>query len=237
MARKPRLTPGGFVYHVLNRSAGRFKFFRSAKDFDAFHRVLLQAHERHPLRILSYCLMNNHWHFVVWPRYEGEVTAFFRWLAHTHAMRWRVAHNTVGYGHLYQGRFKSFPIKRDEHLSTVCRYVERNPLTAGAVKRAEDWRWSSLYVREHGSDELRSILTDGPTPRRADWLSHVNEPLTQKETERLEISLKRGRPFGDDTWTQRTAQTLGLEHTLRSEGRPKKQSTHDKCNSLVAEQT
>ena len=62
-------------------------------------------------------------------------------------MRWRVAHHTVGYGHVYQGRFKSFPIERDEHLLTVCRYVERNALTAGAAKRAEDWRWSSLYVR------------------------------------------------------------------------------------------
>src|SRR5438093_92832 len=114
MARQPRVTPGGFVYHVLNRSAGRFKMFRSQKDFDAFHRIILETHELHPLRILSYCVMSNHWHFVVWPTEEGQVTAFFRWLAHTHAMRWRVSHHTVGYGHLYQGRLKSFPVEQDQ---------------------------------------------------------------------------------------------------------------------------
>ena len=85
------------------------------------------------MRILAWCLMRNHWHFVVWPREEGEVTAHFRWLAHTHAMRWHVAHGTVGRGHLYQGRFKSFPVEEDEHFLTVCRYVERNALTAGVV--------------------------------------------------------------------------------------------------------
>jgi putative transposase len=225
MARKPRKTPGGVVYHVLNRAAGRFKFCRSAKDFDAFHRVLLEAHERHPIRILSYCVMSNHWHFVVWPRREGEVTAFFRWLAHTHAMRWRVAHATVGYGHLYQGRFKSFPVQQDGHLSTVCRYVERNPLTAGAVKRAEDWRWSSLSVRDKGPEELQSILTEWPIRRRTDWVAHVNSPLTRKEIERMQISMKRGQPFGAEKWTRRTAAMLALEHTLRPEGRPKKKGS------------
>jgi putative transposase len=222
MARKPRITPGGLVYHVLNRSAGRFRLFRSHKDFDAFHRILLEAHELHPLRILSYCVMSNHWHFVVWPREEGEVTAFFRWLAHTHAMRWRVSHHTVGYGHLYQGRFKNFPVEQDEGLLTVCRYVERNPLTAGVVPRAQDWRWGSLYAREHGPDELRSILTDWPVPRRADWIAHVNTPLTPKEIARMQLSMKRSRPFGSDRWIERTALKLDLEHTLRPEGRPRK---------------
>src|SRR5439155_880657 len=116
---------------------------------------------------------------------------FFRWLAHTHAMRWRVSHYTVGYGHLYQGRLKSFPVEQDQHLLTVCRYVERNALTAGMVARAEQWRWNSLYVREQGSEELRAILTPWPLQRRADWIEHVNAPLTGKEIERMQLSLKR----------------------------------------------
>jgi len=135
MARHPRIAPGGLVYHVLNRSVGKMKMFKQEKDFEAFERLLLEAHQRLPLRLLSYCVMSTHWHFVVWPRADGELTAFFRWLTHTHAMRWRVAHHTVGYGHLYRGRFKSFPIERDEHLLTVCRYVERNAL-AGQAGRA-----------------------------------------------------------------------------------------------------
>ena len=113
------------MYHVLNRSVGRMHLFGKDADFEAFERVMIEAHQRHPIRILSYCVLSNHWHFVVWPKADGQVTAFFRWLTHTHAMRWRVAHRTVGYGHLYQGRFKSFPVQSDEHLLTVLRYVER----------------------------------------------------------------------------------------------------------------
>ena len=90
--------------------------FKHPKDFQAFQRLLIEAHGRLPIRVLSYCIMGTHWHFVVWPKEDGELTAFFRWLTHTHAMRWRVSHHTVGYGHLYQGRFKSFPVQRDEHL-------------------------------------------------------------------------------------------------------------------------
>ena len=103
MARKARHCPGGYVYHVLNRAAGRIALFRHDEDYAAFVRIMQEAYARVPLRIVSWCLMKNHWHFVVWPRGEEEVTNYFRFLAHTHAMRWRVAHGTVGWGPLYQG--------------------------------------------------------------------------------------------------------------------------------------
>jgi putative transposase len=73
---------------------------RKAADFEAFERVVVEAHQREPIRILAYCLQSNHWHFVVWPEHDGHQSHFFRWLAHTHAMRGRVSHRTVGYGHL-----------------------------------------------------------------------------------------------------------------------------------------
>ena len=103
MPRRARVAPGGLVYHVLNRSVGRMTLFRRDADFQAFNRLILEAHQRHPVRILSWCVMSSHWHWVVWPRRDGELTAFFRWLTHTHVMRWRVAKRTVGYGPLYQG--------------------------------------------------------------------------------------------------------------------------------------
>ncbi len=95
--------------------------FRKEDDFKAFQRVMVEAHERQPIRILSYCVLSNHWHFVVWPEQDGQLTDFFRWLAHTHAMRWRVSRRTVGYGPLYQGRFKSFPVQCDDHLLSLLR--------------------------------------------------------------------------------------------------------------------
>lgn len=217
------MAPGGLVYHVLNRSAGRIRLFRKDADFEAFERIMLEVHALHPIRILAWCIMSNHWHFVVWPRGDGEVTAYFRWLAHTHAMRWRVSHRTVGYGHLYQGRFKSFPVQNDSHLLTLCRYVERNPVTAGLVTRAEQWRWSSLWTSQHGTQEQRALLSDWPVPRPRGWATQVNKPLTAKELERVRVSLRRDQPLGSETWVRRTVGRLGLEHTIRPEGRPRRE--------------
>jgi putative transposase len=222
MPRRPRSAPGGLVYHVLNRSAGRVKLFRTDKDFLAFQSLLLEAHGRLPIPLLAYCVMGTHWHFLVRPRGDGELTAFFRWLTHTHAMRWRVAHRSVGDGPVYQGRFKSFPVQGDSHLLTACRYVERNALSAGLVERAQDWRWCSLWARDHGPQELRAALPPWPVDRPADWARHVNRPLTGKELDRVRASLERGRPFGDDAWAARTVRRLHLEHTVRPEGRPRK---------------
>ena len=210
------------MYHVLNRSVGKMHLFRKDADFETFQQVIIEAHQRHPIRILSYCVLSNHWNFAVWPETDGQVTAFFRWLAHTHAMRWRVAHRTVGYGPLYQGRFKSFPVQSDEHLLTVLRYIERNALSAGLVERAEQWRWSSLWARRNGDDAPKSILGPWPVERPRDWTRRVNAPLSAKELGQLRVSLARGRPFGEPAWVQRMATELRLEHTVRPQGRPPK---------------
>ena len=222
MPRRPRVAPGGLVYHVLNRAVGRMVMFRRDSDFEASERIMQEAHELHPIRILSYCLMSNHWHFVVWPERDGEVTDFFRWLTHTHAMRWRVSHHTVGYGHLYQGRFKSFPVARDAHLLSVCRYVERNALKAKLVERAEQWQWSSLWVRRHGTQQQKSILSAWPVERGRDWTELVNREPGEAELKAIQTSEQRGRPLGSAAWTARTVAELGLVHTVRSEGRPAK---------------
>jgi putative transposase len=128
--------------------------FRKEADFEAFERVMVEAHHRQPIRILSYCVLSNHWHFVVWPEKDGQVTHFFRRLAQTHAVRWRDSHRTAGYGHRYQGRFKSSPVQNDDHLLSLLRYVDRNPLSAGVVEKAQLWRWCSLWSRVHGEDEI-----------------------------------------------------------------------------------
>jgi len=199
------------------------KMFRTEADFAAFERVLAEARRRVPMRILDYCVLSNHWHFVVWPEEDGELSAFFRWLTLTHAMRWRVAHRTVGYGSLYQGRFKSLPVQADGHFLTLCRYVERNPVAAGLVERAQDWRWGSLWVRQHGTPEQKSLLSPWPVDRPGNWIATVNRPLTAREQDRLAVSLDRGRPYGDDKWTGKMVKKLALEHTTRREGRPSRQ--------------
>src|SRR5215212_918100 len=155
MPRRARSIVGGYAYHVLNRANGRLRLFKKNADFAAFDKLLAEAYQRVPLRIIGYTVMGNHWHFVVWPlqRQHDQVTEFFRWLTLTHSQRWHAHHGTSGMGHVYQGRFKSFPIAADEHLVRVLRYVERNPLRAGLVDTAEAWPWGSLARRISGSAE------------------------------------------------------------------------------------
>jgi putative transposase len=130
MGRALRAAVGGLIYHVLNRSNGRWPLFDKPGDYEAFERVLAEAQQEHPLPLLAYCVLPNHWHLVVAPEADGDLSRFVGWLTLTHTQRWHAHRHTAGNGHLYQGRFKSFAIQADEHLLTVCRYVERNPLRA-----------------------------------------------------------------------------------------------------------
>jgi putative transposase len=221
MPRGSRCAPGGFVYHALNRAVARLPLFQKQGDYEAFERVLEEAHERYPIRILAYCLMTNHWHFVLWPEHDQELTGFLRWLTHTHTMRWHAHHNTSGSGHLYQGRFKAFPVENDEYLYTLLRYVERNPLRAGLVSSAESWHWSSLQRWEHGNAKSRQLLANWPLPRPRNWSEHVNTPQTEAEIDVIRRSVQRGTPLGEATWQAEMAERLGLESTLRPRGRPR----------------
>jgi putative transposase len=224
MPRRARSIIGGYVYHVLNRANGKLRLFKKDADFAAFEQIIAQAQERFPLRILGYVLMRNHWHFVVWPRQRAhdEVAEFFRWLSVTHAQRWHAHHGTSGMGHVYQGRYKSFPVASDEHLLAVLRYVERNPLRANMVAKAEAWRWGSLFRRTQGTDEERSLLTESPVALGRNWTKRVNTPQTAAEEAAILQCVRRGQPFGDEAWQKKVTRQLGLEHTFRARGRPLK---------------
>jgi putative transposase len=224
MPRTKRVAPGGTVFHALNRGVGRMKIFSTDRDYFAFEETVEETLRLYPMRILAYCLMPNHWHFVLWPEKDGDLSAFLQRLANTHTQRWQRAKNKVGYGHLYQGRFKSFPVETDDHFYTVVRYVERNALHANLVEAAESWRWGSLWRRVQ---QVRTpLLTAWPLPEPRNWVKLVNEPQTEAEVTALRRSIQRGSPFGGDAWVQCTAKSLGLESTVRPRGRPKTNPDH-----------
>lgn len=130
MTRSRRITLGGYVYHVLNRANGRLRIFRKAGDFLAFEKILAEGLERVPIRLCGYCLMGNHWHLLLWPAGDADLAAFMQWVTLTHTQRYHVSHGTVGMGHLYQGRYKSFPVQDDSYYLTALRYIEGNPVRA-----------------------------------------------------------------------------------------------------------
>jgi putative transposase len=220
MARRSRCSDGGYVYHVLNRAVGRATLFKKQSDYAAFEKVLRQAWERSAMRLLAYVVLPSHWHLVVWPQHDGELSTYAQWLTVTHVRRWHAHHHTEGTGPVYQGRFKSFPVQQDDHLHTVCRYVERNPLRANLVKRAEEWRWSSLWHRRHAT--AVPWLNEWPLAVPENWLKYVNGVETEGELLALRRSLVRGAPYGDEAWEEQTAAALGLQSALRQPGRPRK---------------
>jgi putative transposase len=221
MPRRPRLAAGDLAYHVLNRRVGRLALFEQPTDYTAFEKILAEAHAQTHLRIAAYCLMPNHWHLLVWPRQDGELSEVLRWITVTHTQRWHAYHRTAGTGPVYQGRFKSFPVQTDEHFLTVARYVERNALRAKLVSQAEDWQWSSGWRRAQGDPKLTTWLSDWPVERPRDWVARVNRPQGAAELEAIRTSVQRGRPFGEEGWVRRMVTRFGLEATLRPPGRPK----------------
>jgi putative transposase len=220
MPRRLRISTGGFAYHVLNRAAGRSQLFDHEADYLAMQRVIQRTHEQFPIRIVSYCLMPNHWHLVLWPKEDGELSEFLRLLTVTHTQRWHAHRHSAGTGPLYQGRFKSFPIQQDEHFLTVCRYVERNPLRANLVESARRWPWSSLAKRIEKQPPPWLLRTNQwPVDAPSDWNSWVNRAQTSKEVEAIRLCVKRGRPYGEPRWQTNTVRRLGLESTLHPRGR------------------
>ena len=217
MPRRLRMDVGGIAYHVLNRRVARMTIFEKGEDYAAFENVLDEAYQKVPMRVAAYCLMPNHWHLVLWPRHDGQLSRYMQWLTTTHMRRWHAHHRTRGSGPLYQGRYKSFPVQGDLHFLTVCRYVERNALRANLVTRAEDWPWSSLSRRRR-RDRCSWLvpIKDWPVAPPRSWATLVNHPETEEELAALRRSVVRGAPYGDDRWRKRTAIRLKLESSLRN---------------------
>jgi putative transposase len=217
MPRTARASQANYCYHVFNRGNARAEVFHKPEDYEAFVQLIVEAGRRRPMRVIAYCLMPNHFHLVLWPRGDGDLSTWMQWLTTAHVRRYHRHYRSSG--HVWQGRFKAFPIQEDDHLLTVLRYVERNPLRAGLVARAEDWAWSSLpALAEIGVPDW---LDPGPAPRGAGWVEGVNRPMTEGEVASIRLSVSRGTPFGSEPWARLTADALGLEASLRPRGRPR----------------
>jgi len=202
---------------VLNRGNAREKVFHKKEDYAAFLDLMEEASARLPMRLLAWCLMPNHFHLVLWPHGDGDLGRWMQWLMTSHVRRYHRHYHSSG--HVWQGRFKAFPIEEDEHLWTVLRYVERNALRASLVGRAEAWPWSSAAAL--GGGKRAAMMNPGPVPRNMDWLDWVNQPQSESELAALRKCIERGMPYGGESWQHATAERLGLEASLHPRGRPR----------------
>lgn len=226
MPRPLRPIDDGLVYHVINRGNNRQKVFRKSADFAAFLAALAELKERKPFELYGYCLLPNHFHLLLRPT-GATISRIMQSLLVSHTQRYH-RHYQSG-GHVWQGRFKSPVIQTDEHLLTVLRYIEANPLRANLVERAEDYPWSSYRV--HGLGETNELvdplityqaLSPRAQVRQRKWSEMVHRPLEAAKLAAIRRSSATGLPYGDSNWIHRLAKQLDLDLTIRPRGRPRK---------------
>jgi putative transposase len=191
MARARRNTAPGCIHHVVNRGNRKRVIFHKPADYRAFLDVLAEAVARFGMRVLAFCIMRNHWHLVLWPSNDVSISAFMHWLTSTHVRRYHMHYGLTGTGHLYQARYRNDVCTDERGVLAVVRYVEGNPLAAGLVKRAEDWKWSSLRVRLDGDEA--GLLAEGPVALPENWVTYVNEHTPVKAPDVLPTPPRRRR--------------------------------------------
>jgi len=173
MARRRRFSRGGYVYHVCNRGSRKGLILESYDDYDMFCSLVNEAREKIAMRIVAYCFLRNHFHFLLWPRADGDLPRFMHWLTGTHGRRFHLRRGTVGSGAVYQSRYVSRPIDEARKFFGALRYVEANALRHGVVRRAQDWPWTSAWNREAITASV--AIDDSPIVRPSNWLEILND--------------------------------------------------------------
>ena len=226
MPRPPRPIDDGLIYHVINRGNNRQPVFLKKGDFEAFLKALAELKERKPFELYGYCLLSNHFHLLIRPG-ETSISRILQSLLVSHTQRYHKHHRSGG--HVWQGRFKSPVVQNDEHLLTVLRYIEANPVRAKIVRDAADYPWSSY--RAHGLGEANALLDPIVTytklaanaaARQRQWAAAVHRPLAEQVVGSIRRSNESGLPYGDAGWVAKLAKRLKLDLTIRPRGRPRK---------------
>ncbi|MEK7118214.1 MAG: transposase, partial [Patescibacteria group bacterium] len=203
MPRLARVDVGGEIYHVINRANGRMQIFHEKEDYRLFEDLLNEAKDLTEMRILAYVIMPNHWHLVLYPRKNGDLGTFMHRLTNAHTRHVHTRTKTIGSGHLYQGRYKSFIVDTDNYLLTLIKYVERNPVRAKLVRACENWQWGSAWLRINGTAKEKKLLDLSPAPLPHGYTRWINTPDNKDELPIIRHALNKGVPYGRDCWVER----------------------------------
>jgi putative transposase len=214
MPRIPRGLGGGGVVHVLSRGNARATVFHTGSEYSDFIGLLDEARTQYGVKLYAFCVLPNHFHMVLRTDCSRELSDLMQWWLTSHVRRHHKRHGSSG--HVWQGRYKSFPIQEDSHLLTVLRYVLLNPCRAGLAAFPDEWKWSSLHFRQ--------MLSVWPVPLPTKFQTWLAEPLEQDMAAKVKRSIRRGTPFGDVDWQARAVQQWGLWSTVRPRGRPSEES-------------
>jgi len=213
MPRRSLAQVGPHVWHAMNRAVQHGTLFSQPSDYTEFLSLLCDAAQQHPISLFAYCAMPNHWHLLVHAPTGSSLSSYLQWLAGVHGSLLRKSSHTTGRGAVYQGRFRAVPVEADQSFVRVCRYIERNPVRAGLVTRADEWSWSSA-ARVHG--RARPPLAEWPIARPSRWTELLDSPQETAVVDLIRQSMIRGVPYGSKEWQE--ARFGGHVSVARSKG-------------------
>ena len=214
----------------MNRSAKQLTLFDSRAEYDLFLDVLAEAETVCPIRLLEYCVMPNHWHLLVWPERDDQLTRFMRWITGVHAQRWRRARGQTGKGAVYQGRYRWVAVQGGQHYDIARRYIQQNPVRARLVDCPGDWPWSSASSEPVA---VRPALTRGPLSPDAHQQVLSNRLLTDEAARQMRASLKNGQPFGDPQWSRALEVRKWLVAVLEAHSKPLAAGRIENANEIT----
>lgn len=165
MGRQKRITPAGYVYHIMNRGVFHTELFSDYSDYLCFHTSFRELLLEFPISCLAFCYMPSYWDLILWPREDDIIPPFMQRLTSTHVRRWRMRWGAAG-GHLYQGRYKCEAVSTEQSVERLKSLIETNPVRANLVSHPEEWKWSSAWERENQMSSL-----DWETSARFGFLS------------------------------------------------------------------
>ena len=212
MARVARVVAPGLPHHVTQRGNRRQKTFFQADDYVAYRELMAEWCGRMAVDIWAYCLLPNHVHLIAVPETPEGLGRAIGEAHRRYTLRVNAREGWTG--HLWQGRFASFPMD-DRHLLVAARYVELNPVRARLVRRPEEWQWSSAGAHLGGEDD-RLVKVAPLLERVPDWSGFLSAEAPEVEEAALQKHLRTGRPCGDSAFVER------LEAVLRRPLRKRK---------------
>jgi len=218
MPRIARVVAPGFPHHITQRGNRRQETFLRDEDYAAYKRLLSEWCSRHGVDVWAYCLMPNHVHLIAVPLDEDGLRLA---VGEAHRRYTRMINFREGWrGHLWQGRFASFPMD-ERHLLAAARYVELNPVRARIAARPEDYGWSS--ARAHLSGEDDELVKAGPLLDMAgDWKEFLSGGLDDRDVEALRSHERTGRPLGGDGFVEKLEGVLDRVLRKMKPGRKRK---------------
>jgi len=206
MPRIARGLAGGEIYHIINRGNRKMAIFHDEKDYKKFIELLFRGRDIADVKLYAFAIMPNHFHLIAKPKESNDISKYMQWVLTSYVRYYNKTYKTSG--HLWQGRYKSFIVKKDNYLINLYNYVLENPLRA----KLENWKHTSENYKNSGFIEELPVE-----------ISEIKKNIDKKEIENIRHCIERQSPYGDETWREKICKKYNLSSTIRPRGRPKKE--------------